>query len=310
MTATYNTSISTEAILYMAETYQVHATVMHELLPLSINLESNELTATDTLKTLTTYFYKFINGLCKIIEFAINKIKALFKIFSARAKDVQMGNADFIAKYGPRLERISYAKVNYEGFNMGTEITSMGNEIGLISGANYSDLKMIILDNRKVFNSPDDIDEFVSKNRFAILSSNQYITNTKYLSDEAFKNELYYKYYGRKGHYMCDVHSALDVIKGFRIQYENAKRINDLAIINGNNDIKEIEKLKSIFKSRTISGRLGIAKDDLVEQLVMLSKYRTQTLNDSINAFGVILKYIDDANLQAKSICIKALQEN
>ena len=297
-----------ESFVYMAEAHDNYISIMKELLPESLLMQ--EAVDLDTVRRLFHYFCKFFDGLAKIIDFAISKIKALFKIFQARAKDVQMGNSDFIAKYGAKLERIAHVAVNLEGFRINTEITAYGNEIGMLAGANFSDLKMIVLDGKIAFNNTDDIDAAIAKNRFSILGSNEYITNSRYLSDVAFQDELHHKYYGRKLNNTYIVHDALNVIKNYRFQYENAKRLNDLTVTNGNNDIREIEKLKSLFKARTISGRLGLDKDDLVQQLSMLAKYRTSTLNDSIYAFSVILKYIDDANLQAKSICIKALQEN
>jgi len=311
MTSSMTLNSKMEAYQYMVELSQTHASIMKNLLSeATVSFFTNTDQGKSGISKLIGYIAAFIDGLVKLIEFAINKIKALFKHFSARAKDVQMGNAEFIAKYGARLQAIEYAVVNFEGYPMNGEISSYGGEIGMMSGSNYSDLKAIILDGNKAFKDSNDISVQVARNRYSILGGNEFVTNATSISDNDFKNALVNKYYGQKGYYSYNVHDAVNMIKNYRIQYENIKHLNDLAQTNGNNDIRELQQLKNLFKSRTIQGRLGLVKDDLVEQLNMLSRYRTQTLQDSILAFGVILKFVDDMNLQAKAICIKALQEN
>ena len=299
-----------EAMMTTYDIYQENIKLIKELNSDVIALQEESRDAFSVARVI----FKVINALIGLYRMAKEKIIRLFKIFSVRVKDVYMDNDKFLNKYGAKLNRISYANVSFDkGYKMDMSNVTSGSEVGVLTSYNFTDLKMIILDNKKVFTDDKNINYWVSQNRAAILGGTTYITNVHEIKDEDFKSELNNKYYGTRGPTTYSVSDAMNVIKNYRSMYNSVSNMKTIYETIANREIKELEKIKQIASSNSSSKKLFRTRDTgntLVDQLSKLSQYRTATLNDSIIAYQVILQYIDDINLLAKSVCIQALREN
>lgn len=257
-------------------------------------------------KTILGYILKFIEGICKLIDFFIRKIVGIFKRFTIRAKDVYLDNSRFLEKYGKKLHRIESATVEFFGYGMNNDLTMPSMTTSMASQSIYQDAKLIILDGKKVFEDNDTVDEYISKNRFLLLGDEHYISATRFINDKDFQEAIKFKYYGAQKNLTYTVADALNVMHEYSGNVSNIRSLTEMTKKQGDSDIRELKILKNMAKN-------NLAYKDptaVVKQLSMLSKYRTQAMNDQVYTFEVLMKYIDDSNLQAKSICIKALMEN
>jgi len=257
-------------------------------------------------KTILGYILKFIEGICKLIDFFIRKIVGIFKKFTIRAKDVYLDNSRFLEKYGKKLHRIESATVEFFGYGMNNDLTMPSMTTSIASQSIYQDAKLIILDGKKVFEDNDTVDEYISKNRFLLLGDEHFISATRFINDKDFQEAIKFKYYGGQKNLTYTVADALNVMHEYSGNVANIRSLTEMTKKQGDSDIRELKILKNMAKN-------NLAYKDptaVVKQLSMLSKYRTQAMNDQVYTFEVLMKYIDDSNLQAKSICIKALMEN
>lgn len=300
---------SADALLATYDIYQENNKLIRELISEPL-LEKSEF----GVISVASIIVKIVNGLVGIYKKIKEKFKSLFKIFSARAKDVYLDNDKFLSKYGSKLNRISYAEVSFDkGYSMDINKVNKANEIGMLTSSTFSDLKMIIMSNKKVFDDTKDINYYVTKNRAAILGGGDYITNTNDIQDSIFKSELNNKYYGTRGRLLYTVSDAMNVIKNYKSMVSTASNMKNMSENMANKEIKELEQIKKLVSDKAATkkfARTREAANSMVNQLTKLSQYRTKTLSDSIIAYQVILQYIDDINLLAKSVCIKALREN
>lgn len=259
-----------------------------------------------SVKTILGYILKFIEGICRVIDYFIRKIVGIFKKFIIREKDVYLDNSEFLKKYGNKLHRIESATVEFFGYGMNNDLTMPSMTTTMASQSIYQDAKLIILDGKKVFEDNDTVDEYISKNRFLLLGDEHYISSTRFINDTDFQEAIKFKYFGAQRNLTFLVADALNVMHGYSGNLASVKSLAEMIDKQGKADIRELKILKNMAKN-------NLAYKDptaVVKQLSMLTKYRTQAMNDQTFAFQMLIKYIDDINLQAKSICIKALMEN
>ena len=295
-----------ESILEM---YENHTNIMLQILPEAMFDRTEDPYKEESgLKRIIGYITKLIDTIADIISFAVRKIKALFKIFSIRAKDVQMGNKDFLAKYGKDLELVSHKYVNLDGFNMDMELVNSAHELKYGSDDIFKDLKMIILDDKIAFEDDSDIDAYIYENRNQILYGEA--DNSSSINDKEFAQRLHDKYYGTRPVKAFMVDDALDIIKRYSDSIRSIEKISSRIQKNSDADIKELNKLKNSFKQRGLAGRFRGNKDELVRQLTHLITYKRKSTEDLIRTFELIMRYVDECNIQAKTICIRALKEN
>ena len=259
-----------------------------------------------SIKTILGYILKFIEGICRLIDLFIKKIVGIFKKFTIRAKDVYLDNSRFLEKYGNKLHRIESATVEFFGYGMNNDLTMPSMTTSMASQSIYQDAKLIILDGKKVFEDNDTVNEYISKNRFLLLGDEHFISATRFINDKDFQDAIKFKYYGAQKNLSYTVADALETMAQYSGNVANIKSLTEMTKKQGDADLRELKILKNMAKN-------NLAYKDptaVVKQLAMLTKYRTQAMNDQIYTFEVLMKYVDDSNLQSKSICIKALMEN
>lgn len=254
------------------------------------------------------FVIKLIDGLIKLIKMLIEKIISLFKKFSARSKDVDLNNNKFIEMYGRRINRIDpRVKISIEGYEMDAQrhvIT--GNAIAM-SGTNaYLHAKDKILGQHlfsvvRYFKNKEDLNSKLSEFRHALLEEP---SKSSSVSDKEFADSLIYKFYGKKQKQDFLLDQATDTIRAHGLYVNSVKTATDLVRRQGDADIRELERQKSDVKRNTISDKAAI------EQLQMLMNFRNKIMQDQLLALQTLMKYVDDINRQAKTICIKAMQEN
>ena len=259
-----------------------------------------------SIKTILGYILKFIEGICRLIDLFIKKIVGIFKKFTIRAKDVYLDNSRFLEKYGKKLHRIESATVEFFGYGMNNNLIMPSITTIMASQSIYQDAKLIVLDGKKVFEDNDTVDEYISKNRFLLLGDEHFISTTRIINDKDFQDAIKFKYYGAQKNLSYTVADALQTMSQYSGNVANVKSWTEMIKNQGDADLRELKILKNMAKN-------NLAYKDptaVVKQLAMLTKYRTQAMNDQIYTFEVLMKYVDDSNLQSKSICIKALMEN
>lgn len=290
------------AMMHIYETQCAYTTIYQNLMSEALINQSDQ-GKSDTM-TLIGFLTKLIDGLIHLIVTGIKKLVMIFKRFSARAKDVYMNNTEFLKKYGARLNKIKDVMVNVEGYSMSnSNIIAKATMVGSESEYIFDAAKMIILEGKPYFSSHNDIDRKINKTRLKILeSSNSSLVD----SNNSFREAVKRKYYGDFKTRTYAVYEALDHMARYESSLSSVKSANELAVKQGNHDIEELNRLKRLMKGNSMYRNTR----ELVEQFNMLSKYRTQTMQDCIYVFETVMRYIDDTNLQAKAICILALQQN
>ena len=260
--------------------------------------------STNSIKKLMEIVGKLIDGLIRLITMAVKKLVGIFKLFQARAKDVYMNNKDFMHKYGAKLSTMGNISVDVEGYDMdASKLISKAVTIGGESQSIFGDAKMIILDGKKYFDENNTLSDKLEELRLLMLNSDdpRLVSNT-----DAFKKAVKDKYYGEFKTRTYSVNDALNQIRNYTNNVASIRSMNDAATRQGNRDIEELNRLKKLMKGNSSYQN----PKELINQLNMLIKYRTQALQDTIYVFETVMQCIDDTNIQSKAVCILALQQN
>ena len=250
----------------------------------------------------------------KIIAFMLDTIKKIWKWFTVNSRDIYRSNTAFLAKYESKLADMLNKDVIINGYAMNKDISSIINNLTAESrmGSNNINIANIILGSDFKLNSKSDVDYYVNQNRDDILdlsvigsrSSNKNL----YKSSLDFKTAIIQTLYGPQHLVAHSVNTALNIIKDYNVRIIMLNDTKNFIEEYGKRDIENLDNLKlKIMQGKVISSQY---KPEIANQFNYLVEYKQRTLADFILTFEILAKYINDMNIQAKTICIRALQDD
>lgn len=258
-------------------------------------------------KSFFSLIIKLIDALVGIIVKGVKIIIGITKKFLYRSSEVNKSNADFLNKYKDALNNIASVSVTMDSYKINDNLNNISIAIENLSDGFFAEAKGLIMDGKSVFADRHDMVLKLADNRYDILSNFGYGADVDALaSDRKWRSEIEFACFGKKFKQTCSVYDALNVINGYDKNRKFVENLSARVKKKCDNDIADLNRLKSLIKGKSLYSN----DKELIEQFKLLNTYRTQTMNDLVYTYEVLLKYIDTINTQAKSFCIKALQEN
>lgn len=250
----------------------------------------------------------------KIIAFVLDSVRKLWKWFTINGRDIYKSNKAFLSKYESKLSEVLNKDILINGYAMDKDISTIINNLTAESrlGSNNINIISIVIGEDFKLKTKEDVDFYVNQNRDDILDFSVIGSRTKnknlYNSTIDFKNAMINSLYGPQHLVSHSVNSALNVIKDYEVRIVMLKDTKNFIEEYGKRDIENLDRLKfKIMNGRYISSHY---KPEITNQFNYFVEYKQRTLADFILAFEVLTKYVNDMNIQAKSICIRALQDD
>ena len=250
----------------------------------------------------------------KIIAFVLESINKIWKWFTINSRDIYKSNTTFLYKYEEKLSKLLNVDITLNGYAMNKDISTIINNLTAESrlSSNNINIANIILSDDFKLKSKEDVDFYVNQNRDDILDFSVIGSRTKHKN--AFKSNLDFKtamienLYGPQHLVTHSVNTALNIVKDYTVRIILLNDTKKFIEEYGKRDIENLDKFKyKIMNGKIISSQY---KPEIINQFNYLVEYKQRTLADFVLAFEILAKYINDINIQAKTICIRALQDN
>lgn len=253
---------------------------------------------------------KLLSALSKLLMRVLEIIFGITKKFIASARDIYLNNQEFLKKYKLRIISLSNRDkyVKYNGY-------SMDNMFNLETTARFANDQVIDCYERlmnltraeQVLNLSelDVYGSWIVGQRNKILDKLNY--NNRYrldVTDTTFARALNDALFGDRKKRIYNTDAAVEFLEQYDGLSSIIKKLNSSASKTLAVELKEIEKLKKKFESYKTDNAKA-----LIHQCVMLNNYTRMATNDVISAIGIMIEYLDKMNIQAKQICITALQK-
>ena len=256
------------------------------------------------------HFGNLIDFTIKLLSYICKQLKVILKAITVKANDVNLDNSRFLYKYGARLNKLKSLEYEMDAYNIDVVFNNPilhATNVGFNTKVSFDNARSMLLDGKKIFKTNDDLNNLIAETRAKMLGRD----NKSYLiSDEAFKDMIEFGFGDKNSKRLATIGLALQMINSYDDRMKKLKIMNTNYITQAEQDIKELNRLKALLGDKNTKISRNMSGEDLKWQFDMLIRYRKQTMNDCMLIIGTLSEYIGNANKQAKSICIRALQEN
>ena len=255
-------------------------------------------------------FHRILGAVSKLLRRAIEIVFGVTKKFLAMSVDVALDNKEFLKKYGTRLLSVRGNPRIYLERSHNMDIARL-KDVGIIANNNFDATYSVYINLLKLGQVPNE--ESAEEYEYD-LADHIYDQRTKVIyaltgdepgnvSDENYPDLLNNALFGDEEPGYFNLKYAIGIVKSYDDIIAFIKKLS----VEVSSSLAK--RLKAIDEIRKKTNTPENVKPIFIKQCKLLSGYTNQSINDIIATLNIMMEYANNANRQAKAVCIKALQQ-